>query len=103
MSRALAAADALAGVPLDVHLVTYCAPVPRPFLEIAAAREAPPPSRKRDRSPAPAPAAEAPAAAAPPPPPGGPDVSLEALKSDAPKQDVSLAALLAKARSKAAK
>jgi hypothetical protein len=30
-------------------------------------------------------------------------VSLEALKSDAPKQDVSLAALLAKARAKAAK
>ena len=105
VSRALAAADALAGVPLDVHLVTYCAPVPRPFLEIAAAREAraPPPSRKRDRSPAPAPATEAPAATPPPPPPGGPDVSLEALKSDAPKQDVSLAALLAKARAKAAK
>ena len=51
-----------------------------------------------------APAAAAPAAATPPPPPpGGPDVSLEALKSDAPKQDVSLAALLAKARAKAAK
>jgi hypothetical protein len=79
--------------------------VPRPFLEIAAAREAraPPPSRKRDRSPAPAPATEAPAATPPPPPPGGPDVSLEALKSDAPKRDVSLAALLAKARAKAAK
>ncbi|KAH8059267.1 hypothetical protein JL721_9363 [Aureococcus anophagefferens] len=103
VSRALAAADALAGVPLDVNLVTYCAPVPRPFLEIAAARSAPP-SRKRDRSPAPAPATEAPAAATPPPPPpGGPDVSLEALKSDAPKPDVSLAALLAKARAKAAK
>ena len=67
ITNALRAADASGGPPLDVRLVTYAAPIPRPFADIAAARKAAPAPRKRGRDAAATPPSPPPP---PPPPPG---------------------------------